>query len=440
MAHMWKQSQRLTLEGVTFNCDSLARRAVVVQHQRANYTRVQTRSYLVGGFVFDQNYGSPATQGNINLAVLTDCMANAFVRTKRAQKIRVEANGGTLTLTYAGQTTGAIAWDATPATVQAALEALSTIGAGNIVVEEAAPPTTNVGLNTWIATFQGTFVGSDPDLMTGNASGLTLTTGDPPVTVAGTLNVSAAQRGYYAVSIAPGGATNNGNGHLFIQCRATNNASHGMLLKGHRHIVQGGNYFNNGGYGVQVGEGTVENRSQAAILYTPWLESNLANATLGGVNFQRQTQGIHWRNAAANIQGTTFTDAAGAMQIMPWTLGLGGALRIEAFSDNRTIDIGTTNVTLGGGSATDRDWIITPKGAGALRVDGSGGVRLGANGPRVIGGVGDPAVAIAVPDPNARAAVAAPVSSLFLRSDGGAGSAVYAKTSGSGSTGWTAIA
>lgn len=41
---------------------------------------------------------------------------------------------GTYTLTFGGQTTAAIAWNATAAQVQAALEALSTIGVGNVLV------------------------------------------------------------------------------------------------------------------------------------------------------------------------------------------------------------------------------------------------------------------------------------------------------------------
>jgi hypothetical protein len=42
--------------------------------------------------------------------------------------------GGTFTLTYNGQTTSAIAYDANAATVQAALAALSNIGVGNVAV------------------------------------------------------------------------------------------------------------------------------------------------------------------------------------------------------------------------------------------------------------------------------------------------------------------
>jgi len=48
--------------------------------------------------------------------------------------------GGTFTLTFGGQTTGAIAYNATSATVQTAMEALSTIGLGNILVTGTTLP------------------------------------------------------------------------------------------------------------------------------------------------------------------------------------------------------------------------------------------------------------------------------------------------------------
>ena len=44
------------------------------------------------------------------------------------------ATGGTYTLTWRGQTTSAIAYNASAATIQSALEALSTVGAGNVSV------------------------------------------------------------------------------------------------------------------------------------------------------------------------------------------------------------------------------------------------------------------------------------------------------------------
>lgn len=49
------------------------------------------------------------------------------------------ATGGTYTLSYKGQTTTALAFGANAATVQAALEALSTIGTGKVTVTGSAP-------------------------------------------------------------------------------------------------------------------------------------------------------------------------------------------------------------------------------------------------------------------------------------------------------------
>ncbi len=49
--------------------------------------------------------------------------------------------GGTFTLTFDGQTTSALAYNATAAAVQAALEALSNIGSGNVLCAGGALPT-----------------------------------------------------------------------------------------------------------------------------------------------------------------------------------------------------------------------------------------------------------------------------------------------------------
>lgn len=56
------------------------------------------------------------------------------------------------------------------------------------------------------------------------------------------------------------------------------------------------------------------------------------------------------------------------------------------------------------------------------------GVRLGgASGPLILSGSGTP-----------ESAVAAPIGSMFLRADGGAGTSLYVKESGTGNTGWVA--
>jgi hypothetical protein len=88
--------------------------------------------------------------------------------------------GGTFTLTFDGQTTTAIAYNATgPIGVQAALVALSTIGAGNVTVTGAAS-------GPYVVTFTGLFAGADMDSITGSGASLTGGGSQPAVTVAHT--------------------------------------------------------------------------------------------------------------------------------------------------------------------------------------------------------------------------------------------------------------
>ncbi|MET7713670.1 hypothetical protein [Streptomyces sp. NPDC005407] len=63
-------------------------------------------------------------------------------------------DGGTFTITWSGQTTGAIAYNATAAQVQTALEALSNIAPGDVVVTGAAG-------GPWTLTWGGTQLGED---------------------------------------------------------------------------------------------------------------------------------------------------------------------------------------------------------------------------------------------------------------------------------------
>lgn len=69
--------------------------------------------------------------------------------------------GGTFTLTAFGATTSAIAFNATAAAVQAALEALSTVGVGNVAVTGGPGPGT-----PYVATFQGALAQQDLPQMT----------------------------------------------------------------------------------------------------------------------------------------------------------------------------------------------------------------------------------------------------------------------------------
>ncbi|MCY2966524.1 MAG: hypothetical protein NT069_23315 [Planctomycetota bacterium] len=74
--------------------------------------------------------------------------------------------GGTFTLTFSGATTGAIAYNASAATVQTALEALANIGVSEALVTGPAG-------GPWVVTFAGALAGVDQPLITGNPASLT---------------------------------------------------------------------------------------------------------------------------------------------------------------------------------------------------------------------------------------------------------------------------
>ncbi|MDB5309936.1 MAG: hypothetical protein JWO38_4138 [Gemmataceae bacterium] len=94
----------------------------------------------------------------------------------QAVQLTGSPTGGTFTLTFGGQTTSAIAYNATAATVQTALQALSTIGGGNAVV------TAGVG-GGWQVRFAGTLAGTFQAALTASGAGLTGGT-SPGVSVA----------------------------------------------------------------------------------------------------------------------------------------------------------------------------------------------------------------------------------------------------------------
>lgn len=75
-------------------------------------------------------------------------------------------SGGTFTLTYSGQTTAAIAYNASPAAVQTALEALSNLAPGDVAV-------TGVAGVYYKVTFGGTLAAADVDEITGDGAALT---------------------------------------------------------------------------------------------------------------------------------------------------------------------------------------------------------------------------------------------------------------------------
>ncbi len=94
------------------------------------------------------------------------------MKTNENQTVRVtNATGGTFTLTFDGQTTAPIAWNATAAAILAALEALSNIEPGDVAVTGGPVNTANVTVN-----FRGQHQQKDVPQLTSDASGLTSAT------------------------------------------------------------------------------------------------------------------------------------------------------------------------------------------------------------------------------------------------------------------------
>ncbi|MBF9135318.1 hypothetical protein I0C86_41445 [Plantactinospora sp. S1510] len=95
--------------------------------------------------------------------------------TSEAQTVTITGTptGGTFTLTWDGQTSGAIAYNATASAVQTALEAMSNINPGDVSVSGGPGPGT-----PYVVAFAGRYVGDNVPQMT--ASGASLTGGSSP--------------------------------------------------------------------------------------------------------------------------------------------------------------------------------------------------------------------------------------------------------------------
>jgi ribosomal protein S11 len=109
-------------------------------------------------------------------ATLDFKIGTAPVGTNEVQTITVSATGGTFTVTYSGQTTSALAWNVTAAALQAALEALSNIAVGDVVVTGGPGATAPLTI-----TFKGTLAGTNVAAVTTTPS---LTGGAGTATVA----------------------------------------------------------------------------------------------------------------------------------------------------------------------------------------------------------------------------------------------------------------
>ena len=132
---------------------------------------------------------SPSIDGNCNLLFLKPGKEDVYLSsgTNETQSVTITGmpTGGTFTLTYGSDTTDDIDFDATPAEVQAALEALDSIGEGNVVVSGGPLPDTALSV-----VFIGKLASQSLAAMTASSTDLTGGT-TPTVTVAQTTDGAA---------------------------------------------------------------------------------------------------------------------------------------------------------------------------------------------------------------------------------------------------------
>lgn len=111
--------------------------------------------------------GAPAAA----ITIATTVAGDDNPATNEVQTVKIEgATGGTFTITYSGQTTAAIAYGATAAAVQAALEALSNLAPDDVVVTKTSD-------DLYTLTFGGTLAATNVDAVTATATGLTSNSG-----------------------------------------------------------------------------------------------------------------------------------------------------------------------------------------------------------------------------------------------------------------------
>jgi hypothetical protein len=110
-------------------------------------------------------YNATATAVGTALSALASITTGSGGTNEQQLVTISNATSGTFTLTYSGQTTGAIAYNAAASAVQTAIQALSNVGAGNATVTGSAG-------GPYTVTFAGTLADTNVAQMTASAGSL----------------------------------------------------------------------------------------------------------------------------------------------------------------------------------------------------------------------------------------------------------------------------
>jgi len=157
------------------NTNSLSKSKSAVYDVAGNLTRTIDRNGRAIQYEFDtlDRQTAEKWQSGTTAPTLTVALTQEGGSINEKQSVGWTFSGssisGTYTLSHNGQTTGAIAWDASAATIQTALEGLSTIGTGNILVQLASPNSTD---RTLTLTFRNSKAATNLPQTTINVTGL----------------------------------------------------------------------------------------------------------------------------------------------------------------------------------------------------------------------------------------------------------------------------
>lgn len=163
----------------------------------------------VSAFDASTHYPNGYIKSGEPLAQLPNGLWVPYVLDSESVSIAVDATGGTFTITVEGVATAAIAFNATAAAVQAALELTPGIGPGDISV--TGGPGAAGGLTPYVIVWQGRYAGENAPTVTTGAGSLTGGAGTAAVTTTAGGGESPVGEG-------------NGGGLLFSAVKVPNTA------------------------------------------------------------------------------------------------------------------------------------------------------------------------------------------------------------------------
>jgi hypothetical protein len=286
--------------------------------------------------------------------------------TNEQQKIQIDdaVSGGTFKLQYGGEDTSDIAFGANAATVQAALEALSTIGTGKVTVAGASPE--------WTVTFVSTLAATDVALITGDGTNLTggdltdvditeTTTGNPAVNEVQTLTVTGTPTGGYT-NISYGGSTSS---QIAYDATA---ADVELALESMNSIPQGEATCAGGPWPGSAITVTFSGSLGAQDVAMMTNVDNFSGGTTPTLTITETTPGelpvneVQTVRIPSSVTGGTFTLTYSGQTTSPGIAPGATAAEVKAALEGLS-NIGTGDVSVTGGPGPAKDWVVEFTGA-----------------------------------------------------------------------------